>query len=219
MKKPLLIICLVAFSILPWFSLNSRGDVGGDPDNDGFSGTEDNCPMTYNQDQTDTDSDGIGDACDQCPSDPPVRKMGNGSYHERVMFVYANYAADGDTLQLQNQYYYEDLLLDRSIEVTLNGGYFCDFSDDPSVSQYVHESLRGTALDPSVYNDMTDEDARMYMERAGYTDEQIDFYLASLDVHQPCLLQFPNTRNLPLGKEYRLSEGLKWEYMSLKELG
>ncbi|MBI5374574.1 MAG: thrombospondin type 3 repeat-containing protein [Candidatus Schekmanbacteria bacterium] len=35
-----------------------------DPDGDGISYLVDNCPNTYNPDQTDTDGDGIGDACD-----------------------------------------------------------------------------------------------------------------------------------------------------------
>jgi len=35
-----------------------------DPDGDGLVGDDDNCPEVYNPDQTDTDGDGIGDACD-----------------------------------------------------------------------------------------------------------------------------------------------------------
>ncbi|MDB9731096.1 gliding motility-associated C-terminal domain-containing protein, partial [Flavobacteriaceae bacterium] len=33
-------------------------------DNDGILDTSDNCPLTFNADQKDTDSDGIGDVCD-----------------------------------------------------------------------------------------------------------------------------------------------------------
>jgi gliding motility-associated-like protein len=35
-----------------------------DPDNDGVTGLNDNCPNTANSNQSDIDSDGIGDACD-----------------------------------------------------------------------------------------------------------------------------------------------------------
>ncbi|MFS4456361.1 thrombospondin type 3 repeat-containing protein [Maribacter sp. 2304DJ31-5] len=35
-----------------------------DGDNDGILNAEDNCPLTANTDQTDTDNDGIGDVCD-----------------------------------------------------------------------------------------------------------------------------------------------------------
>ena len=42
---------------------------GGDVDSDGVFDT-DNCPETWNPNQDDGDSDGIGDACDNCPADP-----------------------------------------------------------------------------------------------------------------------------------------------------
>ena len=37
-----------------------------DPDGDGLPNWADNCPENYNPDQTDSDSDGIGDSCDVC---------------------------------------------------------------------------------------------------------------------------------------------------------
>ena len=43
------------------------GDV--DEDYDGAFDEDDNCPSSYNPDQTDSDSDGFGDVCDGCPND------------------------------------------------------------------------------------------------------------------------------------------------------
>ncbi len=45
-------------------------DVENDDDGDGVSGSQDNCAELGNADQTDTDLDGQGDACDECPGDP-----------------------------------------------------------------------------------------------------------------------------------------------------
>ncbi|MFC1921128.1 thioredoxin domain-containing protein [Chloroflexota bacterium] len=41
-----------------------------DEDMDEVADSEDNCPSVYNPEQTDSDADGAGDACDLCPDDP-----------------------------------------------------------------------------------------------------------------------------------------------------
>ncbi|OGY84892.1 MAG: hypothetical protein A3F54_00525 [Candidatus Kerfeldbacteria bacterium RIFCSPHIGHO2_12_FULL_48_17] len=45
-------------------------DPEGDQDNDGIIYKNDDCPFTFNPDQTDADEDSVGDACDNCPSIP-----------------------------------------------------------------------------------------------------------------------------------------------------
>ena len=47
----------------------SKYPAAEDSDGDGVSDAGDNCPETYNTEQTDGDADGIGDDCDNCPAD------------------------------------------------------------------------------------------------------------------------------------------------------
>ncbi|MGA1870092.1 MAG: PKD domain-containing protein [bacterium] len=47
-----------------------------DDDNDGIPNDTDNCVNTYNPDQTDSDGDNSGDACDGCPDNPDKNEPG-----------------------------------------------------------------------------------------------------------------------------------------------
>lgn len=50
--------------------VDSDADGYGDPGHPENMCDDDNCPATYNPDQSDRDADGIGDLCDDCPDDP-----------------------------------------------------------------------------------------------------------------------------------------------------
>jgi hypothetical protein len=68
-----LMVVLVATTVSPAFAQNwwsGYWGYGSDGDKDGFKRTDDNCPYDYNPDQTDTDQDGYGNACDAYDDDP-----------------------------------------------------------------------------------------------------------------------------------------------------
>ena len=58
------------------YGLHTPVDV--DPDGDHVPNGSDNCPDTYNPDQSDIDHNGIGDACDQCPNPSGMDSDGDG---------------------------------------------------------------------------------------------------------------------------------------------
>jgi hypothetical protein len=85
----------------------SRDDIGafpytlGDWDGDGVADDVDNCPLIANTDQSDTDGDGLGDACDPNPNNSPewgaavnVGAPINTAYHEGQCDI----SADGQML-------------------------------------------------------------------------------------------------------------------------
>ena len=69
-----LVAAMMAMTAAPAFAQNNWWSgywgYGSDGDGDGFKRVNDNCIYVYNPDQTNTDGDGYGDACDAYPADP-----------------------------------------------------------------------------------------------------------------------------------------------------
>ena len=61
MRKGMFLIWAVLFCLIAAAGVSAQ-----DVDGDGIADAQDNCPTIYNPDQSDSDEDGAGDACDPC---------------------------------------------------------------------------------------------------------------------------------------------------------
>jgi len=111
---------------------------GGDTDCDGIADSEDNCTDTYNSDQLDEDSDGIGDLCDETPgcggSGEPVCEVDcTAAVQDLITHYYLNIlgrAPDSEGLN----YWTDEIMNLYCIQDTVNEGFITmagDFFNSP----------------------------------------------------------------------------------------
>lgn len=92
----------------------------------------------------DADGDGLGDNGDPCPSSMPIRIVGEGSYWQGLQWVYDNYPQTGYTIQVQSLFINGPLVLDQTNNVTIQGGFSCDFTFDTGVPTSIESLIIGS---------------------------------------------------------------------------
>jgi len=116
-------------------------DANYDPDGDGLTNL-DEYNLSTDPHDNDTDDDGVDDGFDGFPLDEqqsscpvPIRNDFTGEVFTSVAAAIDDpNAADFDTIQFTGAYFIEDVFYDRNIILTLSGGYYCTYSDNPSTS-------------------------------------------------------------------------------------
>ena len=104
-----------------------------------------------------------------------------------------------DSMDADTASYFANLTSDLSEQLTDEGawGVTTDFDlpDTPTASQIALENLRGTSQDLSTYDNLSDDDARRFMERYGFSDEDIENYLSLREPPEVAsgLLEWSNT--------------------------
>ncbi len=96
-----------------------------DADNDGLSNLQEFQTGTDPR-KADTDNDGINDGTDNCPVYPTVRIAGVN--YSSLQSAY-NKAVDGATIQSQDVSLNGGININRNINVTIDSGYNCDYSN------------------------------------------------------------------------------------------
>ncbi len=101
---------------------DSSGTLGDTPCTGGSTvNCDDNCLREYNPDQSDADSDGVGDVCEIDCLISPVRIASN--YYMSLKDAYDD-AGNGDTIQSHATVLSDDLDINLNKSVTLQGGYW-----------------------------------------------------------------------------------------------
>ena len=116
-------------------------DANYDNDGDGLTNLDEYHAGTDPQDP-DTDNDGVADGFDGSPLDDQLSScldpVQNYITHESFITVQAAIddpnAADYDTIQITAADFGEDVFVDNDIILTLSGGFYCSYTDNPSTS-------------------------------------------------------------------------------------